>query len=250
MLTQQQNQARQLYVSTTLGTAQIAQHLGIAQRTVQHWAATGGWHHLRASAQALPTSIINKCYQLLNRYLDTFLADFEDNPTVDISKQVRCIHNLSRTIKSLRITPSAPEQIEQLTDFVSHIATTNQALAAQVAPHIYQYAELQTAAAQPAPPSASSQPATPAPKQSPAPQAAPPSVAPTATTATTTPPDAQPLSKKETEEALQFLSMLIASQHEANQADIQQSTQPSTQENANNRKDQNHNSLITKPKAA
>lgn len=71
-------EAERLYVQEQLGQADIAQRLGIAERTVRYWASEGNWAARRGSFAEATGATHEKLYKLIQSLTDKAIQSCQD----------------------------------------------------------------------------------------------------------------------------------------------------------------------------
>ena len=142
MKNDQREEAKGLYFQSGLSKTAIAAKVGVTRKTVLFWAQQGNWEKLRMSARSAPTIVAEKCYYLLNHYLNKMLVVdnilYNDNPPVTI-KEAQAIHLLTSSIKKLKNRSTINESMELFNFFHSHVKGKDPELAALMAPQIEEY---------------------------------------------------------------------------------------------------------------
>jgi predicted transcriptional regulator len=70
-------EAERLYVQENLGQADIAQRLGIGERTVRYWASEGNWSARRGSFAEATGKTHEKLYKLIQALIDKAIQSAE-----------------------------------------------------------------------------------------------------------------------------------------------------------------------------
>lgn len=71
------SEAERLYVQEQLGQADIAQRLGVAERTVRYWASEGNWAARRGSFAEATGKTHEKLYKLIQALTDKAIQSAE-----------------------------------------------------------------------------------------------------------------------------------------------------------------------------
>jgi hypothetical protein len=138
MKNEQQQQAKHLYFQSSLNKTQIAELLGVNRRTVMLWVQQGNWDRLKLSSQHLPSMVVEKCYYMLNHYLDNLLAA---NGTISTfgPKEASAINQLATAIKKVRNRSAVNESMEMMSFFLDDVRRKDPNMAEAIMPFIEQY---------------------------------------------------------------------------------------------------------------
>jgi hypothetical protein len=138
MKNDQQQQAKHLYFQTDLNKTEIAEMLGVNRRTVMLWVQQGNWDRLKLSSQHLPSMVVEKCYYMLNHYLDNLLSA---NATISTfgPKEASAINQLATAIKKVRNRSAVNESMEMMSFFLDDVRRKDPAMAGAITPFIEQY---------------------------------------------------------------------------------------------------------------
>jgi hypothetical protein len=138
MKNEQQQQAKHLYFQSNLNKSQIAETLGVNRRTVMLWVQQGNWDRLKLSAQHLPSMVVEKCYYMLNHYLDNLLAANGMISTFG-PKEASAINQLATAIKKVRNRSAVNESMEMMSFFLDDVRRKDPSMAEAIMPFIEQY---------------------------------------------------------------------------------------------------------------
>ena len=102
MKNEQKERAKALFFDTNLTKTEIAEKLNVDRRTIRIWSQEGNWEHLRKSARHLPSMVAEKCYYLIDQYLNSLMINGDVNTYCTLQlKHAQTIHLLATTIKKL-----------------------------------------------------------------------------------------------------------------------------------------------------
>jgi DNA-binding XRE family transcriptional regulator len=140
MKDQQQEKAKELYFQTNMSKTAIAENIGVARKTVLFWAKQGNWDQLRMSARNMPSLVAEKCYYLINQYLESLLVDGTANKYCTLQlRHAQTIHLLATTIKKLKNRSTVNESMEMFNFFLDGLNRRDPELAEKVAPQMEEY---------------------------------------------------------------------------------------------------------------
>jgi hypothetical protein len=134
----QQQQAKNLYFQTNLNKSEIAEALGINRRTVMLWVQQGNWDRLKLSSQHLPSMVVEKCYYMLNHYLDNLLSANSVISTFG-PKEAAAINQLATGIKKISNRSAVNESMELLSFFLEDVRRKDPSMAEAIMPFAEQY---------------------------------------------------------------------------------------------------------------
>lgn len=145
MLTEKQQQAKQLYFQTDLTKTQIAGLLNVSRRSLHYWICQNNWERLKRSATHLPAMLAENCYLLISQYQRQLLS--EDRIMQPINHlEAETLHKLALTVKKLKNHSTLNESMEMFAHFMERVSKRSPELAAQIAPfveeHIQDWASL------------------------------------------------------------------------------------------------------------
>ncbi len=138
MKTTQHENARNLYLQTSLSKTQIAELLGISRTTIYNWANQGNWERLRKSAQHMPAIISEKLYYVLGHLADNLLSEHRVMKPCTRS-EAETIYKLTLSINKLKNRATLNESMEAFQSLLDQVKHTDPKLAEQIAPHMSEY---------------------------------------------------------------------------------------------------------------
>ena len=133
MKAQQQQQARELFLQSTLSRTQIADQLGVSRRTIYQWSVEGDWEKLRASARNMPCILAEKCYYLIGQYTDHLLQKERTEPVT--KDEVNILSKLTGIVTRLKRGSTINENMETFTHFLESLKCIDPGLEEEVAPY-------------------------------------------------------------------------------------------------------------------
>jgi hypothetical protein len=138
MKNEQQQQAKNLYFQSNLSKTEIAEMLGVNRRTVMLWVQQGIWDRIKMAGQHLPSMVAEKCYYMLNHYLDNLLSA---NNTISTfgPKEASAINSLATSIKKIRTRSAVNESMEMMSFFLDDVRRKDPNMAEAIKPFIEQY---------------------------------------------------------------------------------------------------------------
>jgi DNA-binding XRE family transcriptional regulator len=137
---EQHEQAKELYFQTNLSKAAIADKVGVTRKTVLFWSQQGNWERIRLSARNMPSLVAEKCYYLIDHYVNSLLTD--GNATGMSTLQLRhaqTVHLFATSIKKLKNRSTTNESMEMFNFFMDGLNRRDPVLAEQVKPEIEKY---------------------------------------------------------------------------------------------------------------
>ncbi len=138
MKTTQHENARNLYLQTSLSKTQIAELLGVSRTTIYNWANQGNWERLRKSAQHMPAIISEKLYYVLGHVADSLLSEHRVMKPCTRS-EAETIYKLTLSINKLKNRATLNESMESFQSLLDQVKHTDPKLAEQMAPHMSEY---------------------------------------------------------------------------------------------------------------
>jgi DNA-binding XRE family transcriptional regulator len=134
MKTNEQEQARQLYIQTNLSKTEIGEKLGVNRKTIYQWSVDGDWEVLRASARSMPSILAQKVYHLIGHFTDHLLQ--RDVAYQTITKdEVNTLNKLVNMVAKLKAGGTASENMETFTLLLDGLKVKDPFLAEEMAPH-------------------------------------------------------------------------------------------------------------------
>jgi DNA-binding XRE family transcriptional regulator len=134
MKTNEQEQARQLYIQTNLSKTEIGEKLGVNRKTIYQWSVEGDWEVLRASARCMPSILAQKVYHLIGHFTDHLLQ--RDVAYQSITKdEVNTLNKLVNMVSKLKAGSTASENMETFTLLLEGLKVKDPFLAEEMAPH-------------------------------------------------------------------------------------------------------------------
>ncbi len=120
-MTSRQDQARHLYMTTSCTQREIAEQLGVSERTIYNWIKGNAWDRLRQAAYAAPVMIAeNLCSQLVE--LQNDIAGREAGKRYPTMQEAEITRKLITGIEKMKKYPSLPQSTQVLETFKQFIA--------------------------------------------------------------------------------------------------------------------------------
>jgi len=140
MKNEQQEQAKEFYFQTNMSKTEIAEKVGVARKTVLFWSQQGNWDKLRMSARNMPSLVAEKCYYIIDQYMNSLLTEGNATSYSRLQlKHAQTIHLLATAIKKLKNRSTVNESMEMFNFFLDGLSRREPELAEQVAPQIEKY---------------------------------------------------------------------------------------------------------------
>jgi len=135
MNSEQNEQARNLYIRSGLSKTDIAATLGLSRRAIYQWCVEGAWDDLLASAAIMPSMLAERCYHLIGNFTERLLLkDPSEEPVTTAEANTLC--KLVNAVSKLKKGSTISEDMETFTSFLSGLDKKDPALAQAVAPHV------------------------------------------------------------------------------------------------------------------
>lgn len=129
---QQKEQARMLYFQANLTQKQIAEYVGINERTLFDWMKQGDWKRARATAAAAPMLLADHYYNQLAR-INEFIDQREERPYAT-KEEIDIIRKLTMSVKQLKGTTTAT--VTETIQFCMLFSSFLQKRAPKIAPQV------------------------------------------------------------------------------------------------------------------
>ncbi len=134
MKTNEQDQARQLYMQTNLSKTGIGEMLGVNRKTIYQWSVDGDWEVLRTSARCMPSILAQKVYHLIGHFTDHLLQRDVAYQTVN-KDDVNILSKLVTIVTKLKAGSTASENMETFTLLLEGLKLKDPFLAEEMQPH-------------------------------------------------------------------------------------------------------------------
>jgi hypothetical protein len=144
MKTQQQTQARRLFIQSDFSKSEIAENLSVDRRTIYQWSVDGDWEKLKTSAKCMPSILAGKCYDLIGHFTDHLLSKDAFHQSVTKS-DVDIIYKLAKTINILKKGSTVNEDMETFTWFLEGLQKRDAGLAEALVPYADEFITCRTA---------------------------------------------------------------------------------------------------------
>jgi transposase-like protein len=130
----QHTTARNLYFQTELSQVQIAQQVGINDRTLYRWMNEGQWKQLKAAARHMPAQIVeNFRAQLVQMQIDIMSRPPGQNiPTLE---ETRIMSTLVLSISRMNVQITQSNSVQVIQNYMEHINAEDHELALANIPH-------------------------------------------------------------------------------------------------------------------
>ncbi len=136
--TEQQQQAKHLYLQTNLSKTEIANLLNVSRVSLNFWIREGNWDRLKKSAIHLPSLLAENCYHIVARLTEHLLSERRILTPVN-SKEADTLHKLTMTISKLKNRSTLNESMEMFAFFLEGLRKKAPDLANQVMPFVDDY---------------------------------------------------------------------------------------------------------------
>ena len=122
--TQERDYAKLLYTKEFLSQKEVAERVGVTEKTISKWSNEGNWKALRQSM------IITKEEQLRNFYaqldeLNTQIKKREEGKRFATNTESDTISKLSSAIRNMETETSVADIVEVMRKFINHIKITD-----------------------------------------------------------------------------------------------------------------------------
>jgi DNA-binding XRE family transcriptional regulator len=120
----QQTQARELYFGSGKTQKEIAQAVGVHEKTIYRWIKQEAWDQLKRATLAMPVIIIdNMCNQLLE--LQNGIKEREEGNRFPTMQEAEITRKLINSITKMKDYPSMGLNIQMMTSFSNYIGFTD-----------------------------------------------------------------------------------------------------------------------------
>jgi transposase-like protein len=134
-MSDQVEQARELYMTQGKTQKEIAAIIGVTERTLYNWIKQHGWDRLRQAAFQAPAIIAeNCCSQVVE--LQNAIAAREPGNRFPTAEEATILSKLIASVDRLKKFPSLPQNMQMMQTFASYIRPKNLPLARRM----YSYA--------------------------------------------------------------------------------------------------------------
>ena len=99
--TEQRKLARVMFVEQGTNRKEIADKIGVREKTVGEWASTGNWDALRTEYVSRQENVVRNLKELVNRKTMELL-DMENDPACDPDAKSKVFDQLSKASKALQ----------------------------------------------------------------------------------------------------------------------------------------------------
>src|SRR6202012_1464035 len=118
----QQPQARELYFGSGKTQKEIAQSVGVHEKTVYRWIKQDAWDQLKQASMAMPVIIAdNMCNQLIA--LQNSIAEREEGKRIPTMQEAEIMRKLVNCITKLKDHPSLGQNIQMMMNFSLYVGT-------------------------------------------------------------------------------------------------------------------------------
>ncbi|MGZ3753590.1 MAG: hypothetical protein ACXVAY_01445 [Mucilaginibacter sp.] len=126
---QEREYARVLYVSENLSNKELAERVGVTEKTIARWIEDGDWKRFRKSLLTTRQNQLNLMYDQLDWLnLEISMRDIR----VASSKEADTIMKLTASIKNLEVETSIGEIVEVARDFIDFVRKTDLEMAKKI----------------------------------------------------------------------------------------------------------------------
>ena len=116
----QQQQAKEYYFGTTKTKKEIAQSVGVCEKTIHRWIKQEAWDSLKQAAHAMPCIMVdNMCSQLIE--LQNNIAEREEGQRYPSLQEAEITRKLVNCIAKMKEYPSLPMHIQMMMGFSNYI---------------------------------------------------------------------------------------------------------------------------------
>jgi len=124
MKTIQQQQAREFFFGTSKTQKDIAQSIGVAEKTVNRWVKQEDWEGLKKAALAAPAIIVNHLYSQVVE-LQNHIAAKEPGKRFPTTQEAEITRKLINSISKLGMGQSLSNQVQVMKSFAGYIGDTD-----------------------------------------------------------------------------------------------------------------------------
>jgi len=121
---EKKNEARNLYFQTALSQAQIAEIIGVSQKTVSIWINDGKWKLLKDRTEQSPVVMIEQMVSELQE-IHCAIAARPRGQRFPTKQEAEIRRKIMLSIKSLQVQQTAGMHAEMLTNFINYVCRHN-----------------------------------------------------------------------------------------------------------------------------
>jgi uncharacterized protein YjcR len=137
------NQAYELYMSTYMTHAEIAEAVGVGIDTVSNWCSKGQWKQAKAANSITREKNVSMMLVQLNNLLENINTRPQANRYATPA-EADSITKMSQVIDKLSGRTSLPDYFNVQTEFIKFLHSANAALAQQVVDYSKEFLQLKT----------------------------------------------------------------------------------------------------------
>ena len=128
-----QTKVRDLFFQTELSATQIAQMVGVSERSVYRWAKEGRWQMLKTSAACMPAVLVDNFRMQLSDMQEQIGSRTPGQriPTID---EANIMSKLVLSMSRIKVATTLSSTIEVMCNFIDFIKTTDHDFALKVLP--------------------------------------------------------------------------------------------------------------------
>ncbi len=128
---QKKDWAKMLFLRENLMQKEIADKVGVSQKTMSAWVTRENWNQLRSSLIITKEEELRRIYMQINE-LNTYIFSREEGQRFANSKEADTLNKLAATARSLETDLSLSETIEVFKQFLNHIKKDDLARAQEI----------------------------------------------------------------------------------------------------------------------
>lgn len=121
---QKQEYAKILFLKESLKQKEIAERVGVTEKTIGNWLKKGDWQRLKTSLVITKEAELRRIYIQINE-LNTHIEDKEDGNKFANNKEADTLSKLAATAKALETDASLSEVMEVFRGFLNYMRGIN-----------------------------------------------------------------------------------------------------------------------------
>ncbi len=122
---EQEQQARELFLTSERSRAEIAEEVGVSEKTISNWSVKGGWYELKKASVQAPAVMVQQMYDEIEQINAIIRSrpEGQRHPTVAEAELRR---KIITSIRSVKRQLSTPELYQALRDFALYVVRRNE----------------------------------------------------------------------------------------------------------------------------
>jgi hypothetical protein len=121
---EQEQQARELFLTSQKSRTEIAEQVGVSEKTISRWSVKGGWTALKKASVQAPAVIVQQMYDEIEE-INTAIRSRPEGQRQPTAVEAELRRKIITSIRAVKRQVSTPELYQALRAFTKYVTARN-----------------------------------------------------------------------------------------------------------------------------